>query len=186
MEAEYMAKQSKKKLQRSNSILSLLIGATLVIVIAVLAYSLFTTTKQQNAKTTSQEQEKITLPTSYTVTEGDTLWDIAVVYFNSGYNWVDIAKANTFESPDMLAIGQVLTIPNTQPIRVERGQILDGATTDTRTTKHTEVTVQPGDSLWLISERSYGTGYKWVDIAKANAIITDPDLIYPGTILRLP
>jgi len=73
------------------------------------------------------------------------------------------------------------------PIKLsEQGDILDGTSTDTVTPQHTEITVIEGESLWTIATREYGTGYKWVDIAQANSIITDPNLIYPNTILRLP
>ncbi len=48
-----------------------------------------------------------------------------------------------------------------------------------------EYIVQRGDSLWKIAERTYGTGYKWVDIARANNL-TNPDIIHAGNTLTLP
>jgi nucleoid-associated protein YgaU len=49
------------------------------------------------------------------------------------------------------------------------------------------VIVQPGNSLWVIARRVYGTGYQYTVIYEANAEqIRDPDLIYPGQIFRLP
>ena len=49
------------------------------------------------------------------------------------------------------------------------------------------VTVQPGYTLWGISERSYGEGIEYVRIYEANRDqIRDPDLIYPGQIFELP
>ena len=48
-------------------------------------------------------------------------------------------------------------------------------------------TVVKGDSLSKIAKREYGDAQKWHQIYEANRdIIKDPDLIYPGQILRLP
>jgi nucleoid-associated protein YgaU len=49
------------------------------------------------------------------------------------------------------------------------------------------VIVQPGDSLWLIARRAYGSGVQYTLIFEANRTqIRDPDLIYPGQIFGLP
>lgn len=49
------------------------------------------------------------------------------------------------------------------------------------------VIVQPGNSLWRIARRTYGTGFNFVQIYKANSDqIRDPDLIFPGQIFTLP
>lgn len=46
-------------------------------------------------------------------------------------------------------------------------------------------TVQEGDSLWIISEKVYQSGYNWVDIMEANKL-TSPDAIETGMKLTLP
>jgi nucleoid-associated protein YgaU len=49
------------------------------------------------------------------------------------------------------------------------------------------VIVQPGNSLWRISRRLFGSGFKYVHIYDANqAQIRDPDLIYPGQVFEVP
>ncbi|MEM6414422.1 MAG: LysM peptidoglycan-binding domain-containing protein [Pseudomonadota bacterium] len=49
------------------------------------------------------------------------------------------------------------------------------------------VVVQPGNSLWRIARRVYGSGFQYTVIYEANADqIRDPDLIYPGQIFDLP
>lgn len=49
------------------------------------------------------------------------------------------------------------------------------------------VIVQPGNSLWRIARRAYGTGFDYTVIYEANAEqIANPDLIYPGQIFELP
>lgn len=48
-------------------------------------------------------------------------------------------------------------------------------------------TVQKGDSLSKIAKRRYGEAGKWKIIYEANKdIIKNPDLIYPGQVLKLP
>ncbi|MGO9419589.1 peptidoglycan-binding protein LysM [Roseiarcus sp.] len=50
-------------------------------------------------------------------------------------------------------------------------------------------TVKSGDTLWAISEREYGKGKgdKYNVIFEANKpMLTNPDLIYPGQVLRIP
>lgn len=64
----------------------------------------------------------------------------------------------------------------------------------TRPTAHRTVLVRPGDSLWRITERllpppapAAAVDRGWRRIARANARhVPDPDLIRPGTRLRVP
>lgn len=49
------------------------------------------------------------------------------------------------------------------------------------------VVVQPGNSLWRMARRSYGSGWHYSVIYEANKDqIRDPDLIYPGQVFKLP
>ncbi len=51
----------------------------------------------------------------------------------------------------------------------------------------TTVVVQPGNSLWRIARRSYGSGWDYTVIYEANREqIRNPDLIYPGQVFALP
>lgn len=53
--------------------------------------------------------EKIT-GTSYTVVEGDNLWNIAVRAYGDGYRWVELAKANEIQNPDLIYPGDLLKL----------------------------------------------------------------------------
>ncbi|MEO1549116.1 MAG: hypothetical protein AAFR93_01650 [Pseudomonadota bacterium] len=51
----------------------------------------------------------------------------------------------------------------------------------------TSITVQPGNTLWVMARDRYGSGFEYTQIFAANAdLIRDPDLIYPGQIFSLP
>jgi nucleoid-associated protein YgaU len=48
-------------------------------------------------------------------------------------------------------------------------------------------TVKSGDSLSKIAQQLYGDGKRWRSIFEANRdLITNPDLIYPGQVLKIP
>lgn len=113
------------------------------------------------------------------VVKGENLWSIAETYYNSGYNWVDIASANSLTNPSVIEEGQELTIPDVAVKIATTNRITETAISSEN------YTVLKGDSLWKIAVRAYGDGYKWVDIAKANNLLK-PGIIHPGNILNLP
>lgn len=48
-------------------------------------------------------------------------------------------------------------------------------------------TVEKGDTLWAISEKALGSGARYNEIFEANRpMLSDPDKIYPGQVLRIP
>jgi len=48
-------------------------------------------------------------------------------------------------------------------------------------------TVKKGDTLWAISAEVYGNGAKYKEIFEANKpMLSHPDKIYPGQVLRIP
>jgi nucleoid-associated protein YgaU len=148
---------------------------------------------QQPAPTTS-------VPSSYTVVAGDTLWNISQKLYNSGYNWVDIAKANNIKTPNKIFVGQVLTIPNVAARFVTTSQTKGGMVQQVTPQRQiggsvqkpalqpitgTSYTVVKGDTLWTIAQRAYGPGFRWAEIAKANNI-TNSRHLHSGNILIIP
>jgi nucleoid-associated protein YgaU len=49
------------------------------------------------------------------------------------------------------------------------------------------VIVQPGNSLWRIARKSFGSGFRFTTIYEANKErIKNPDLIFPGQVFIMP
>ena len=66
-------------------------------------------------------------------------------------------------------------------VRVARSEVLSNIPARHR------VIVQPGNSLWRIARRIYGTGVRYTIIYQANDNqIRDPHLIFPGQVFDLP
>ena len=49
---------------------------------------------------------------SHTVQQGDTLWGIAKKYYGNGAQYPKIASANNIANPNVISVGQVLSIPS--------------------------------------------------------------------------
>ncbi|MCL4418196.1 MAG: LysM peptidoglycan-binding domain-containing protein [Actinobacteria bacterium] len=166
-----------------ESYTSLFLGAVVVLVALVLVFSFF---KSRNAQINSTSDINLTnetlLPQSYVVKEGDNLWSIAEKIYGSGYNWVDLAKANKLENPSVLYVGTKLSVPN---VKVKEQTIVKQSAEGKNPITQTSYKVVKGDYLWDIAVRAYGDGYKWVEIAKANKLV-NPNLIHSGNVLKLP
>lgn len=104
------------------------------------------------------EEEQGTV--EYRVRAGDTLWALSR-RFNTTIS--ALAELNGISDPNWIYIGQILRIP---------GHASGGGA----------YTVRRGDTLWAIAQR-YGTTVKTL---VALNHVPNPNLIYPGQILRLP
>lgn len=182
------------KVKWGESYTSLFLGIVVVVVAAVLVFSFLKdrnfnkTTSTQSTSTTEASKMNGNLPKTYIVKAGDDLWNISLKIYGSGYNWVDLAKANNLENPGVLYSGTKLTVPNVKPIVVQeinQSTSLDNVVQNKNSITGTSYVIQKGDYLWEISVRAYGDGFKWVQIAKANNL-TNPDLIHSGNTLILP
>ncbi len=84
----------------------------------------------------------------------------------------------TLRVDQVAADGKVVARVEVPFTRVERTKLADATG---------RVIVQPGNSLWRIARRVYGTGMKFTVIYEANADqIRNPDLIYPGQVFSVP
>lgn len=213
-------KIQQAKFNLSDSFTSLLLGVVVVIAAIVLFFSFVRGDKQeivtppaslpaekisQELGKTNKDEVKENIEESkslYTVAEGDTLWSISEKYYNSGFDWQKIAKANSITNPVNLEKGTKLSIPGAQNAQstVNAGtQILATNTVaEEKLAKPQGETkggsnaisgdsykIVRGDDLWDIAVRAYGDGYKWTEIAKANNL-SNPDLIHADNVLKLP
>lgn len=183
-----MFDELKKRLQSTESIVSLVLGVAVVLVVGSVIVN---TIKNKGLMPGSPEQKKeasgtstgpIESPTTHVVEAGDTLWSISEKFYKTGYNWQDLAKANNIANPDWIQVGQMLNIPVVTPI-YPPGQVNSGIMDKKPDSK--TYTIVSGDNLWNIAVAQYGNGFRWGDIAKANTL-TNPNLIYPGNVLTLP
>lgn len=202
-----------KQLKLNESTISMILGACVIVIIGLLVVNYFRNLKPTgNTIPEALTTERVTLPTTHTVAAGETLWDISERYYESGYNWVDIQTENKLSDANAISEGQVLNIPNVSRREVTATETSKPTVTTTpvattiatatpkpvvatpsaTTTSNNEATVTGdsytivrGDTLWSISIKAYGNGYKWLDIAKANKL-ANPNVIHAGNSLTLP
>jgi nucleoid-associated protein YgaU len=171
-----------------ESYTSLFLGAVVVVVAFVLVFSLIKSGNLMKKQTTStstvvnEQTVQNSTPKTYTVKSGDYLWAIAEKIYGSGYNWVDLASANKLENPSILYAGTKLIVPDVKPKMVT---VQNNPVESPNPITGTSYTVVKGDYLWSIAVRAYGDGYKWTEIAKANAL-ANPSMIFSGNVLKLP
>lgn len=128
--------------------------------------------------------------TTYQVQRRDTLWALAERYLGDPLRYPEIARLNpALVGPDNEILqGTVLVLP---PDAV--GVPPMGPARTTATTIE-DVTVEPGDTLWDLTEEITGSGHNWRQAWELNrgrsqpagATFTDPSLIRPGWTLSIP
>ncbi|MCL2652719.1 MAG: LysM peptidoglycan-binding domain-containing protein [Propionibacteriaceae bacterium] len=147
-------------------------------------------TSAETSVTTSPVQ---TVP--YVVQPGDDLWSLAEQFAGGGENWRVIAQANDTVVLDPgveLTPGTMLMVPQISMVtpQSEPSVTLIRATMPTKDDGGAgaeTVAVHSGDTLWSLSEANLGDGSRWPELYDANqAIIADPNVIYPGQALVLP
>lgn len=96
----------------------------------------------------------------YVVQPGDSLWLIAKKFNTT----IDAIKTLNNLSSDVIEIGQILKIPNTEP-----------------TPPGFSYTVRPGDTLWLLAQRFHTT----IDAIKSLNNLTSDEILI-GQVLQIP
>lgn len=77
----------------------------------------------------------------------------------------------------ILAVGNVAGV----------AKVEDDITTDEPAAEPAFHTVAKGDTLWAIASKHLGNGSRYNEIFEANRpMLSDPDKIYPGQVLRIP
>lgn len=148
------------------------------------------TTIETLADSSSDQAEpktnELDLPKIYTITQGDTLWDIAQQFYGSGYRWTIIADTNGLGDGNQIAVGQEISLPKDTSV-VAAVPRSNTAVVVTATLKGPTYTVSQGECLWSIAQNELGNGLQWNKLFDANSdSIHDPDLILAGQELRIP
>jgi len=125
---------------------------------------------------------------TYTVREGDSLWEIAARELGAGVKWELIAQANGLGDSPRIKPGDKLIIPTVAP---ERGPVAERTAEDPLglgiRDESRLITVGEGESLWTIARREYGDGTLWRRIYLANQDRLDsPDALRAGQEIILP
>src|SRR3989344_1067864 len=179
------------KQKPANFVLGLIVLIILVITIAFAFKSPSDDSKEISEKsaltkikelfTGSDKGEKSGESNVYIVKEGDHLWKIAEEAYGSGYNAYDVAEANNIVDPNLIKVGQELTLPEVEA----KTSTVTGDTAETTVQQPKQYTVLAGDHLWAIAQKVYNDPYKWSAISQANNLV-NPNYLEVGQVLMLP
>lgn len=206
----------EQEVNSNQSRISLVLGALILIVAAVLLYNYFTKAQpeigpsQQTPAQTTEDVSPENLPGKYTVKEGDTLFTIAEKYYKDGFKYNEIQKINNLTDPNIVESGQVLEIPKLEGLA-------EASSTPTLTptvspepspspsptpAASPQTTVSPvyygpaitgnsytvveGDWLSTIAARAYNGNIMAYPKLAQANNIANPDYILPGMILTIP
>lgn len=192
-----------KNIKYYESSISMILGVIIIVIVGILIVNYFSENKGETIP--SMQITNQSLPATYVVLKGDDLWKISEKFYGTGYNWIKIAKANNLSNANQIEAGQILNIPvigdnidqkptsyqtinptvKLSPTTIEIPTNKIYPENINNTIKGNSYTVEKGDTLWNIAIRSYGDGYKWVDIARVNKL-KNPNLIHRGNILIIP
>lgn len=183
-----------------QSWISLGLGAIVVVVVGLLVFNYFTQLKNPPIKEEIAFQETVPseeaetkpnfeyqpseLPTSHVVESKEHLWGLAKRYYDNGYLWVEIAKANSLKNPDLIEMGLELKIPKVESLALAEKTTPESEVFETKIPGKT-YTVKEGDNLCKIGRQAYGDCVKGWTIAETNHL-ENPHLIFPGQELVIP
>lgn len=193
-------KNTLKTVKLNEDTISMILGAVVVVVVGILIFNYFKNINQgqitQNAEVVSPTETKVELvekegqsfvkglPATYKVAKGDHLWSISEKYYNSGYNWVDIASANNLKNANQIEVDQELIIPN---VAVKVATVTTTTLKVANAIEGATYTTVAGDNLWSIALRAYGDGYAFTKIYTTNKAIigNNPNVLEKGVELSL-
>lgn len=195
----------EKTIKNNESGISMIIGAIVIVIVGLFIIKNYSPTEEGEVGPSIGTEED-SISDKYTVQKGDDLWNISENYYGSGYDWTLISEANDIQEPYILEEGQELVIPEKESIPETETESDDISSTpeqvlptlsatpsqneevsdgDENGVSQETYTVAKGDSLWKISVKLYGDGYKWTEIANANGL-KNPNLIHSGNVFVIP
>lgn len=217
LQTDYIGK-IESNISTNQSKLSMVLGGLIILVVGILIFNYFSKSKSdlgpaqqiQQEETKQEDVSADQLPGKYTVKEEDTLFLIAEKYYQDGFKFNEIAKANNLADVNTIETGQVLNIPKLTDLQAMASVSPQPATSPTPAeppvaqTTPTELgtggadttiwgpkiegnsyTVAEGDWLSTISARAYGDIFAYQKLAETNNI-SNPDYIVPGQVIKIP
>ena len=169
-----------KNLEDSYS--GLILAAIIVVVLGLLVANYFSKRNSDfpQGQTSEIKSENMggNQESEYKVEPNDSLSAISMKYYGSFDYWPVLARANNIKNPNLLYKDITLKIPAKDNAEMLRGELTT-----------TSYEVQAGDTLFAISEKVYGDGYKWMVLDRANKVGRLPNgnpLIFAGNKLVIP
>lgn len=171
---------------------SALLGGLVVFVVGFAFISFLKSRQYQNlitdkaASTVNEElvkKENSDFPKKYIVKKGDYLAKIALENYGNSEVWNKIAEENELYYADFLEVGEEINLPKIENVFEDKQELLTSEKTEIF--KEDKYIVVDGDNLFLISEKAYGDGSRWAEIAEANKL-WNPDLLEVGMELKIP
>jgi LysM repeat protein len=125
------------------------------------------------------DYSKVTLPATYMVRPGDTLYRLSMLFYQSG-DYVDlIAEQNKLDKSKGLKAGTNLVIPALP------GKNQADANNNSSSTSVKEHIVQQGETLYSISRKYFNSSKYAKAIAEYNQL-KDGDDVKVGSVLKIP
>ena len=127
-------------------------------------------------------------PQQHEVQDGETLYEIAILYYGSGLDVERIRRANpNIKNPKRIRPGQsiILPDPNIDPAGIKPGP---RTTAPRNTAAPRTYEVREGDSFYTIAKHLYGDGRRWNAIYKLNKALVknNPKRLREGMTIKLP
>lgn len=166
---------------------SFIIGVIVVVILILAGINSIGWMAKETERQTELRKNAESKIVKYKIQEGDDLCNIAQKFYQSCDRASDIAKINNIIDPNLIEIGQILSIPRSKKLTITP-TITKGSTSSLKTTKaRTDLyyIVKEGDDLFGIAQKQYGDGNMWPRIAEANDLVS-PDFLSKGSKLIIP
>lgn len=171
-------KSTKRTWQESYP--SLILGAIVVIVLGLLVANFITRKNEDigDGKKVDMTQQQANQEKQYKVAANDSLSKISEKFYGDQELWPVLARVNSISNPNIIFVDSTLEIPVKTQAEELKSQM-----------SQTTYKVESGDTLFIIAEKMYGDGSKWVLLDRANNVGRLPNgnpLIFAGSTITVP